>query len=303
MIQFARNTFVLLLLVAVSSFTAIAQQTVKVESGPEMITSDYQFTEGPYWHSDGFLLFSDIPANTIYKWMPGMKKGEIYLKPSGHSNGITADNQGNLILAQHDGMVSKVTANEKMVTLVSSYQGKRLNSPNDVAVRSDGSIYFTDPPFGVSEENRELDFSGVYRLSTDGSLTLLFDKFSRPNGIVFSPDEKTLYVNDSSSGRILAFSVNSDGSVSEPAEFASVGERGQGGAADGMVVDSQGNLYSTGPGPALHVFNSKGEKILQIDFNEQVTNVDWGGNRSKILYVTGADNVYRLKMSVPGLQQ
>ena len=280
-----------------------AQPAVTVETGPEVVTGEYQFTEGPYWHPDGFLLFSDIPANTVYQWMPGMNKAEVYLKPSGHSNGITADGEGNLILAQHDGMVSRVSADKKMTTLVSSYKGKRLNSPNDVAVHSSGAVYFTDPPFGVSEEDRELDFSGVFRLGPDGSLTLLYDGFSRPNGIVFSPDEKTLYVNDSNTGKILAFEVMGDGSVGDPVEFASVGERGQGGAADGMVVDSKGNLYSTGPGPALHVFSPEGDKILQVDFDEQVTNAGWGGENSRVLYITGADNVYRLMMSVDGLQQ
>lgn len=274
--------------------TAAAQYKTMQDAKPEIVTGDYQFTEGPYWHSDGYLLFSDIPANTIYQWKPGMKKAKVFLKPSGHSNGITADNNGNLIIAQHDGKISRLMPDKTMKTIAASYQGKRLNSPNDVAVRSDGSIYFTDPPYGVSKEDRELDFSGVYRIKPDGTVVLLYKEFSRPNGIVFSPDERTLYINDSATGRILAFDVKTDGSLGQPNIFAEVGEP-QKGAADGMTVDKQGNLYSTGPGGALYIFDKKGTLLNKISFGEQITNAGWGGPENKTLFVTGADNVYRLK--------
>lgn len=266
---------------------------------PEVIAGPYEFTEGPYWHPDGYLLFSDIPANRVYKWTES-EGAEVFLEPSGNSNGIQADIDGAILLAQHAGRVSKVNEDTSLTVLADSYEGKRLNSPNDLAVHSNGSIFFTDPPFGVDEEDRELDFSGVYKLSSDGDLSVIYDEFQYPNGIVFNADETVLYVDDSGTGNIVAFEVDEDGNPHSPELFANVGEMGSGtGAADGMVTDQQGNLYVTGP-QGLTIFDENGYQLHQISFDEQITNLGWGGENSDRLFITGSDNVYRFQLNTTG---
>lgn len=272
---------------------------------PEIIAGPFDFTEGPYWHSDGYLIFSDIPANRVYRWSE-QEGVDVYVEPSGNSNGIQADIDGSILLAQHAGTVSRLTADGELTVIADSYEGQRLNSPNDIAVHSNGTIYFTDPPFGVSDEDRELDFSGVYRLSPteessgDYELSVVYDEFEYPNGVVFTMDESRLYVSDSGTGTVVMFDVDSDGVVSSPQEFANVGEMGSGmGAADGMVTDEAGNLYTTGP-QGLIIFNENGEQLHLIEFDEQITNLEWGGEESDILFITGSDNVYRLPMNTTG---
>lgn len=297
----AGSALLILSLLFIGSNQMQAQDLIAEGAKPEMITEGHQFTEGPYWNPAGFLLYSDIPANQVYRWAPGEGKS-VYLEPSGHSNGITADTEGRIILCQHDGRVSRMDNNKNLTVLASQYNGKRLNSPNDVVVRSDGLIYFTDPPFGVSEEARELTFSGVYLLGKEGSLTLLYDKFTHPNGIVLSPDEQTLYVNDSRTGSIVKFTVNKDGSLSSPQDFATVGAMADNGAADGMVVDMQGRLYSTGPG-GVSVFDPSGKKVGLIEFPDRITNLDWGGKDVSTLFATAPAGIYRLQMNVKGFKK
>ena len=264
---------------------------------PEAVTTGFRFTEGPIWHSDGYLLFSDIPGNTIYKWTPGSDSSEVYLTPSFNSNGIKIHPDGSLIIAQHAGRVSRINEDLSLTILADSYDGKRINSPNDIAIRTDGIIYFTDPDFGVSAEDKELDFSGVYRLNADGSLTVLYNEFSKPNGIVFSPSEDHLYVNDSTTGQIIRFDVDDVGDVSNPTPFASIGERGQLGGADGMVVDASGRLYTTGPN-GLIVFNPDGTENTRIVFEHQITNLAWGGADGNDLFITSPNAVYRIPVNL-----
>ncbi|MFO7798421.1 SMP-30/gluconolactonase/LRE family protein [Rhodohalobacter sp.] len=266
---------------------------------PEAITEGFQFTEGPFWHPDGFLLFSDIPANTIFKWEPGNSESEVYIEPSGNSNGITSSPDGTVLLAQHSGKVSQVNDDLTLTVLAEEFNGNRLNSPNDLVARSDGKIFFTDPPFGVSDEDRELDFSGVFRLDQDGTLTLLYDGFEYPNGIALSPDESKLYVNDSATGQILRFDLLEDGSVANETLFASVGERDDTGAADGIKTDSEGRLYSTGPG-GLSIFDTEGNRIQIIEFDERITNLAWGDSDYSRIYVTAPNSVYRVQTNVKG---
>mgnify|MGYP002760937316 FL=1 len=232
--------FAWLLMTLLPVMITFGQEVVDEDADPEIITEGYEFTEGPLWHESGYLLFSDIPANTVYKWTPG-EGAEMYLKPSGHSNGLAYDREGNLLLAQHDGLVSRLSNSKKLTVVVDNYNGKRLNSPNDLAIKSDGSIYFTDPPFGVSDEDKELDFSGVYRYSEENGLQLLIDDFDLPNGIVFSPDESRIYVNDSRHNHIRVFEVHEDGSLANGRIFAEM-ESDAEGAADGMKVDTDCNL-------------------------------------------------------------
>lgn len=266
---------------------------------PEIVTGPHEFTEGPYWHPDGYLLFSDIPANRVYRWSE-LEGLDVYLEPSGNSNGIEADIDGSILLAQHAGRVSRLSSDGELTVIAETYEGQRLNSPNDIAVHSNGTIYFTDPPFGVSDEDRELDFSGVYRLSTDGDLTVVYDEFEFPNGVVFSADESKLYVSDSGTGTVMMFDVDADGIASSPGEFANIGAMGTGaGAADGMEMDEDGNLYTTGP-QGLIIFDDEGNQLHLIEFDEQITNVGWGGEDSNDLYITGRDNVYRYTMNATG---
>lgn len=288
---------VALLLAACASDTS-PTSPVPEDASAELIAEGFEFTEGPYWY-DGRLVFSDIPANTVYQWTPD-EGATVFLEPSGHSNGLRTDNQGRLLLAQHDGQVGRLTTNGEVEPLVQTYEDKRLNSPNDLDVASDGSIYFTDPPYGVDEEDRELDFSGVYRLSPDGSLTLLTDEFTRPNGICLSPDESRLYVNDSEETLIRVYDVADDGSITNGRRFASP-EADAEGTTDGMKVDAEGNLYTTGPG-GVWVYAPDGELLDRISVPEAPTNLAFGGSDNQTLYVTARPNVYRVAVNVPGAE-
>ena len=277
---------------------AVAQQR-PVPSGAtvELVDDGFEFTEGPVWY-DGALLFSDIPANTVYRWTPGSGT-EVFMEPSGHANGLAVDSSGGLLLAQHDGALAHHGADGATSTLVDAYGGKRLNSPNDLTVASDGTVYFTDPPYGVDEDARELSFSGVYRLSTDGELTLLTKAFSRPNGICLSPDESTLYVNDSEQTVIRAYDVTESGGIENGRRFAAPTDADAEGSTDGMKVDRNGNLYTTGPG-GIWVYAPDGTQLARIAVPKAPTNVAFGGPDRTTLYITARPHVYRVPVNVPG---
>ena len=205
----------------------------------EKLASDFQFTEGPVWiATKNELLFSDIPANRIIRFKDG--KFETFRNPSHNSNGLTLDKQGRIIACEHGSRsVTRTEADGTITTLADHYDGKRLNSPNDIVVKSDGAIYFTDPPFGVRHGEQELDFQGVYRIAPDGkTLTVVARDFVNPNGLVFTPDEKVLYINDTELGHIRAFDVAADGSLSNGRIFIADAP-----GADGMKVDLEGNVY------------------------------------------------------------
>lgn len=285
------------LAVATAGVGGAQPSPVPDEATVEQVDGGFQFTEGPFWY-EGRLVFSDIPANTVYQWTP--EEGtSVFLEPSGHANGLAVDNEGHLLLAQHDGQVGRLTAEGEVEPLVQEYEGKRLNSPNDLDVDTDGTIYFTDPPYGVEEEeDRELDFSGVYRLTPDGTLTLLTDEFSRPNGICLSPDESKLYVNDSGETIVQVYDVAEDGSIENGRRFAAP-EAEANGTTDGMKVDADGNLYTTGPG-GVWVYAPSGELLDRISVSEAPTNLAFGGPGNQTLYITARPNVYRVSVDVPG---
>ena len=286
----------ILFFLLVPVFTASAQQMVAEGAEPVKVSDGHEFTEGPVWHPSGYLLFSDIPENIIFKWVPGEGTME-YIKPSGHSNGLTFDQEGRLVIAQHDGALAKANEDGSFEVLVSSYNGKRLNSPNDLVVSSGGAIYFTDPPYGVSKEDKELDFQGVYRYTEDEGLKLLVSDFDRPNGIALSPNEKKLYVNDSEHNHIRVFHVKADGSLDKGRVFAEM-KSDEPGGADGMKVDAEGNVYSTGPG-GLWIFSPEGALIQQVN-TPRLTNLAWGGKEGKTLFMTSPKAVYKLKMKTKG---
>lgn len=265
----------------------------------ELVDGGFEFTEGPLWY-DGGLLFSDIPANTIYRWTP--ERGtRVFLEPSGRSNGLAVDPQGHLLLAQHEGQVGRY-AEGTVTSLVGSYGGKRLNSPNDLTVASDGTIYFTDPPYGVDEEARRLDFSGVYRLSTDGDLTLLTKSLVRPNGICLSPNDSTLYVNDSRETVVRAYDVTGGGDLANGRTFARPRDADADGTTDGMKVDAEGNLYTTGPG-GVWVYAPDGRRLARIPVPKAPTNLAFGGPDGTTLFITARPHVYRVPVNVPGLRR
>ncbi len=261
----------------------------------EKVSGGYQFTEGPVWSPWGTLLFSDIPANKIYEIG---KEQKVYREPSGESNGLTFDPRGRLIACEHKNRRITRTDKDGSVTVIADrYEGKRLNSPNDVVVKSDGSIYFTDPPYGGDGTPREIDFQGVYRITPKGKVELLVKDFSMPNGLCFSPDEKRLYIGDSSNLRhIRVFDVAKDGTLTNGRVFAKVAE---GGAPDGMKVDVKGNLYSSGPG-GVWVFDPNGKHLETIECPETPANLCWGGEDGKTLYITAKTSVYKLRLDVGG---
>jgi len=280
------------------------KRIVPAGAAVERLATGFQFTEGPVWHEgDGFLLFSDIPSNRIQRWQPGAETA-VFREPSGNSNGLTYDKQGRLIACEHSNRrVSRTEPDGTITVLAERYQGKRLNSPNDVVVRSDGSIYFTDPPYGLKKqkEGKELDFQGVYRISPDGkTLTLLVDDFEKPNGLAFSPDETVLYIDDTARNHIRAFDLKPDGTLANGHVFAEMKSKDRGGA-DGMKVDVEGNVYCTGPG-GVWVFSPQGEHLGRIVAPEIPANCAWGGKDWKTLYLTARTSLYCVKLGIQGIK-
>ena len=217
-----------------------------IEPGnPELLATDFQFVEGPIWLPDGSLLFSDIPANRIFRWTPE-GGAEVWREPTGSSNGLTLDREGRLVACEHTSRrVSRTERDGTVITLADQYNGKRLNSPNDVVIKSDGSVYFTDPPYGIQPEAREQPCNGVYRILPDGTVELLADDFDRPNGLAFSPDESVLYIDDSPRRHVRTFDVQADGTLTNSRVLADM-DHPQPGSPDGMKIDEQGHLYVTG---------------------------------------------------------
>ncbi|MEK7397180.1 MAG: SMP-30/gluconolactonase/LRE family protein [Candidatus Poribacteria bacterium] len=264
----------------------------------QQIAKDLKFTEGPVWCPEGYLLFSDIPADTIYKWTPDGKL-EKFRSPSGNSNGLTLDRQGRLIACEHGNRrVSRTELDGTIKILAEKYNGKRLNSPNDVVVKSDGSIYFTDPPYGVEQAKRELDIQGVYRISPDGVLTLLVNDFEKPNGLAFSPDEKVLYVGDTDRKHVRAFDVKPDGTLANGRIFADLSAEKQNGP-DGMKVDEKGNLYVTSG--VVWGFDKAGKHLGDIVTPEPPANCAFGGKDNKTLFITARTSVYKVQLKVKGI--
>ena len=271
----------------------------------EKISTGFTFTEGPVWSKEeGCLFFSDIPENKIWRWTEDEGK-EIYREPSGKSNGLTLDEEGRLLACEHaNRRVSRTEEDGSVTSLVETYEGKRLNSPNDLVVASDGTIYFTDPPYGLEGQDggyrdKELPFQGLYRLeSEEGELTLLAKDFEKPNGLAFSPDESLLYVDDTDRGHVRKFPVNEDGTLGKGDLFVQLKGKREGNV-DGMKVDEEGNVYVTGPG-GIWVFAPDGKGLGRIEVPEVAANLAWG-EEGKTLFITASTSLYRIKLEVEGI--
>ena len=268
----------------------------------ERIATGFQFTEGPVWLAEErSLLFSDIPASCIFR-LKSDHSVEIFRQPSGHSNGLTRDRKGRLITCEHGHrQVTRTEADGSITILANQFQGKLLNSPNDVVVKSDGSIYFSDPAYGIRPEQQEQPLEGVYRLSADGTrLALVAADFKRPNGLAFSPDETIMYIDDSERRHVVAFKVRSDGSLHDPSVFHDMNVPTPG-APDGMKVDTNGRLFCTGAG-GVWVFDPDGTHLGTIVTPEKPSNCAWGDEDWRTLYITAVSSIYRIRVSTPGVR-
>lgn len=298
----------------------------------EKVASGFTWTEGPVWIQPGYLIFADIPSNSIRKWAPGAGVS-TFMQPSGYkgpvlyggpepgSNGMTLDRSGRLTVAGHAQQnvwrLERIDSKAQITILADTYQGKRLNSPNDLVYKSDGSLYFTDPPYGLRTQKdddpaKQLQVNGVYRIPgaadqkpgaepSRSQLQLLIKDLTRPNGIAFSPDEKYLYVNNSEPKKIwMRYTVSTDGSLRDGVLFCDATSDTRPGAPDGMKVDVKGNLYSAGPG-GVWIFSPAGKHLGTIDFPEKVANVAWGDADYKTLYITASSSIYRISLKISGV--
>jgi gluconolactonase len=283
----------------------------------EIVADGFTWTEGPAWNrASGYLLFSEVPKNAIHKWDPA-KGVSLFLNPSGYhgsepftgrepgSNGLAYDWEGRLVLCQHgDRRISRIEKDGSQTVLVDRYDGKRFNSPNDLVFRSNGDLYFTDPPFGLpksyDDPAKETPFQGVYRLSRDGRVALLTKEIRAPNGIGFSPDEKKLYVADSARALWFAFDVEPDGTVSNGKVLfdGTVASKDRPGVADSLKVDVHGNVFGAAPG-GIFIISPDGKLLGRFDLGTATGNCAWGEDGST-LFIASSSAIYRIRLTTKG---
>ena len=298
---------------------ARARPGVRVGAGIERVAGGFEFTEGPVWSPDGALLFSSPNTNSIYRLEPELGRVTVFRSKSGYtgvdiaryvqpgSNGLTFDPAGRLVMCQHGNRrVLRVNPHGDTTVVADSFEGRRLNSPNDVVCRSDGSTWFTDPPFGrpgmAEDPERELDFSGVFRVSPDGAITVIDATLEGPNGLAFSPDERTLYVGnwDPAAKVVVRYELAEAGEVVDRAVLFDMTDAPGEDAIDWIKVDVEGTLYVCGPG-GIWVISPAGEQLELIELPEAPHNLAFGGADGRDLYVTALTSVYRLRSDVPGI--
>jgi len=271
----------------------------------ERLADGFMFTEGPQWDPrQQRLLFSDIPGNAILEWSEAMGI-RVFRTPSDMANGLTWDRNGRLLCCEHaTSRVTRIELDGSISVIASAFEGTELNSPNDVVVKRDGGIYFTDPTYGRMEyygvpRPPMLAFRGVYRVEPDGArITLLVDDFAQPNGLCFSSDERHLFVNDTARMHIRVFDVADDGTLRNGRIWTELSGDGAG-APDGMKIDSAENLYCCGPG-GIHVLDRFAAALGVIRVPRPVANFTWGDDDLKSLFITATDNLYRIRVRVPG---
>jgi len=307
---------------SIERFKPEFDKLVATDAKIEILADGFTWSEGPLWMGDtnnGYLLFTDIPRNSIFSWSTGHGIS-LFMQPSGYTgvtyyglepgaNGLLKDSSGNLVMCEHgDRRVSVLTPNGGKRTLADNYKGKRLNSPNDGVLKSNGDIYFTDPPYGLpmreNDPRRELDHFGVYRISkSTGELTLITTELARPNGIGFSPDEKTLYVAQSDPNKAIwmAFPVKDDGTVGPGKLFYDATDQvgKHPGLPDGLSVDTNGNVWASGPG-GIYVFNSQGVLLGRIYTGDRTSNCCFGEDGSS-LFITANSNLCRVRTNAVGV--
>jgi gluconolactonase len=330
------------LVLAAATACALSQEVQKLDPSVDQIvpttavlervaTGFNKWTEGPVWTHQGSLLFAEIPSNSIIQWVPG-QTASVFMHPSGYtgsepfkgpepgSNGMTLDARGRVTVAGHAGRtvwrLEALNPRAQVTVLADSYQGKKLNSPNDLVYKSDGSLYFTDPPYGLptqsdNDPGKELQVNGVYRIRAAlqqkpgappdrDKLQLVIKDLGRPNGLAFSPDEKYLYIAESGKNLWMRYRVQPDGSVTDGTVFLDASSDPAIGGPDGLRVDTKGNVYGSGPG-GVWIISPDGKHIGTIKVPERVSNVAWGDKEGKTLYITASTSVYRIQLNIPGV--
>ncbi len=263
----------------------------------EKVAAGYLFTEGPVWSREGALLWSDVPNNRIHRWVPG-EKITVFREQSGAANGNTMDVKGNLYTCE--GKARRVTRTDKkgvVEVLADKWEGKRLNAPNDIVVRRDGNVYFTDPAFGNQAEGRELDFYGIYRIPPKAPMELVAKPKGRPNGVAISPNGKLLYVANSDDRAVYAYDLDNKGAATNERRIIS----NVVGAPDGIRVDEKGNIYVTAEGVAI--YTADGKLLHTIELGETPRNCAFGDADFQTLYITALTSVYRVRLDVKGSVQ
>jgi len=298
-------------------------KVLSLDAKVEKIADGFQFVEGPVWNRGaGYLLFSDIPGNAIMTWSPSggasvfrarIFEGEYPAGAQVGTNGLTLDRQGRIVAAEHGNrQISRIERDGALTVLAARYEGKRFNSPNDLVIKKTGEIYFTDPPFGLLKPGqgleaaaksplRELDFNGVFRITTGGKIDVMTKEIALPNGLAFSPNEKELYIANSAGKTWSVYDVTKEGTLTNGRVFYDAGKETGPGVPDGMKVDTAGNVWATGPGGIL-VISAQGKLLGTIGFPEVPANCAWGDTDGKTLYVTARTGLYRIKTKVAGIR-
>jgi gluconolactonase len=292
----------------VTAFSPKLSEVLPAGAAPERVATGFGFTEGPLWDPrTRSLLFSDIPNDRILEWSEAGGT-RVCREPSGKSNGLTWDREGRLLACEHlNRRVSRTLPDGTVATVADQCRGKRLNSPNDLVMRSDGTIYFSDPPYGIQSESmgalaeQEQPLNGLYLVRPgESEPALLAVDFDRPNGLAFSPDEQLLYVNDTPRYHTRVFRVRPDGTLDGGEVFAEFDRERGDGRPDGMKVDARGIVYTTGPG-GLWIVSPAGEILGHVRFPEKTANCAWGDDDLRSLFVCASTSIYRLRTLVEGI--